>query len=93
MIKGTLNNPYAVVAISLMVMILGIASHHNMAVDIFPAINLQVVAIATFYKGIGLSEIEGAITLRLEQIFSRASYARQARRPGTTPGEGAARCR
>ena len=69
MIKGALNNPYAVVAISLIVMILGIASHHNMVVDIFPAIILPVVAIATFYKGIGLSEIEGAITLRWNRFF------------------------
>lgn len=74
MIKGALNNPYAVVAISLIVMILGVVSYQNMVVDIFPEINLPVVAVATFYKGMGPSEIEGAITLRLEQIFLQASY-------------------
>jgi multidrug efflux pump subunit AcrB len=45
-----------------------------MVVDIFPEINLPVVAVATFYKGMGPSEIEGAITLRLEQLFLQASY-------------------
>jgi multidrug efflux pump subunit AcrB len=74
MIHAALKNPYAVVAISLIVMILGIISFQNMVVDIFPEINLPVVAVATFYKGMGPSEIEGAITLRLEQLYLQASY-------------------
>ena len=74
MIRAALQNPYAVVAISLIVVILGGVSYQNMVVDIFPEINLPVVAVATFYKGMGPSEIEGAITLRLEQLFLQASY-------------------
>ncbi|MGH7207432.1 MAG: efflux RND transporter permease subunit, partial [Nitrospiraceae bacterium] len=74
MTRAALRNPYAVVAISLIVMILGVVSYQNMEVDIFPEINLPVVAVATFYKGMGPSEIEGAITLRLEQLYLQASY-------------------
>lgn len=74
MIRAALKNPYAVVAISLIVVILGVVSYQNMVVDIFPEINMPVVAVATFYKGMGPSEIEGAITLRLEQLFLQASY-------------------
>ncbi len=74
MIRAALRNPYAVVAISLIVVILGIVSYQSMVVDIFPEINLPVVAVATFYKGMGPSEIEGAITLRLEQLYLQASY-------------------
>jgi len=74
MIRAALKNPYAVVAISLIVVILGIVSYQTMVVDIFPEINLPVVAVATFYKGMGPSEVEGAITLRLEQLFLQASY-------------------
>ena len=74
MIHAALHNPYAVVAISLIVVILGVVSFQNMVVDIFPEINLPVVAVATFYKGMGPSEIEGAITLRLEQLYLQASY-------------------
>ena len=74
MVRAALHNPYAVVAISLIVVILGVVSFQNMVVDIFPEINLPVVAVATFYKGMGPSEIEGAITLRLEQLFLQASY-------------------
>lgn len=74
MIQAALKNSYAVVAISLIVVILGVVSFQNMVVDVFPEINLPVVAVATFYKGMGPSEIEGAITLRLEQLFLQASY-------------------
>ncbi|TAL11052.1 MAG: efflux RND transporter permease subunit [Nitrospirae bacterium] len=74
MVKASLKNPYAVVAISLIVVILGVVSYQKMVVDIFPEINVPVVAVATFYKGMGPSEIEGAITLRLEQLFLQASY-------------------
>ncbi len=74
MIRAALQNPYAVVAISLIVVILGVVSYQTMEVDIFPEINIPVVAVATFYKGMGPSEVEGAITLRLEQLFLQASY-------------------
>src|SRR5712692_9234857 len=74
MVRASLKNPYAVVAISLIVIILGVVSYQKMVRDIFPEIKVPVVAVATFYKGMGPSEIEGAITLRLEQLFLQASY-------------------
>src|SRR6267143_4505827 len=74
MVRASLKNPYAVVAISLIVVILGVVSYQKMVRDIFPEINIPVVAVATFYKGMGPSEMEGAITLRLEQLFLQASY-------------------
>ncbi len=74
MISGSLRNPYAVVAISLIVVILGVVSYQKMEVDVFPEINLPVVAVATFYKGMGPTQLEGAITLRLEQLLLQASY-------------------
>src|SRR5213596_28885 len=74
MVRASLKNSYAVVAISLIVVILGVVSYQKMVRDIFPEINIPVVAVATFYKGMGPSEMEGAVTLRLEQLFLQASY-------------------
>src|SRR6266540_2933775 len=74
MVRASLKNPYAVVAISLIVVILGVVSYQKMVRDIFPEINVPVVAVATFYKGMGPSEMEGAVTLRLEQLLLQASY-------------------
>ncbi|WP_447978354.1 efflux RND transporter permease subunit [Candidatus Nitrospira bockiana] len=74
MISAALRNPYAIVAVTAIVIILGVVSFQSMVVDIFPEINIPVVEVATFYKGMGPSEIEGAITLRLEQLYLQASY-------------------
>src|SRR5438445_13433903 len=74
MVRAALKNPYAVVAISLIVVLLGVMAYQKMVRDIFPEINVPVVAVATFYKGMGPSELEGAVTLRLEQLFLQASY-------------------
>ncbi len=74
MVRASLKNPYAIVAVCVIVVLLGVVSYQKMTVDIFPEIKVPVVAVATFYKGMGPSEIEGAITLRLEQLFLQASY-------------------
>lgn len=74
MIQGALRNPYAVVAISLIVVILGVTTYTDMEVDIFPEINIPVVYILTTHKGMSVKEIEGAISLRLEQLYMQASY-------------------
>jgi len=74
MVRASLKNPYAVVASCLIVVLLGVVSFQKMTVDIFPEIKVPVVAVATFYKGMRPNEIEGAITLRLEQLFLQASY-------------------
>src|SRR5690349_13061231 len=74
MVRASLKNPFAVIAISLIIIIIGVVSYQKMVVDIFPEINMPVVAVATFYKGMGPSEVERAITLRLEQAFLQASY-------------------
>lgn len=47
MVRTSLMNPYAMVAISLIVVPLGVVSHQNMTADNFPEINTPVVAVAT----------------------------------------------
>lgn len=74
MVRSSLKYPYAVLAACLVVIILGVLAYEKMLTDIFPDIKTPVVAIVTFYKGMGPNEIEGAITLRLEQVYVQASY-------------------
>ena len=59
MIHAAIKNPYAVVAISLIVVILGVVSYQQMEVDVFPEINIPVVVVATFYKGMGPVSLKG----------------------------------
>lgn len=44
----SIRNPYLIVVLCLVVMILGTVSVSDMPVDMFPPINLPVVAVATF---------------------------------------------
>ena len=58
----------------MIVLILGAVSYQKMRVDIFPEIKIPTILVTTFYRGMSPSEMEGAITLKMEQRFVEASY-------------------
>lgn len=68
-----IRNPYLIVVLCFLVMILGAVSTADMPVDMFPPINLPVVAVATFYSGMPPQQIETNITYHLERMFTLAS--------------------
>ncbi|MDR4479079.1 MAG: efflux RND transporter permease subunit [Nitrospira sp.] len=72
--RAALKNPYAVFALCMIALILGVVSYQKMRVDIFPEIKLPSILVTTFYRGLSPSEMEGAITLKMEQRFVEASY-------------------
>jgi len=69
----SIRNPYLIVVLCLAVMILGTVSVGDMPVDMFPAVNLPVVAVATFYSGMPPQQIETNITYHLERQFTLAA--------------------
>jgi len=69
----SIRNPYLIVVLCLVMMILGAVSIGDMPVDMFPAVNLPVVAVATFYSGMPPQQIETNITYHLERQFTLAS--------------------
>lgn len=69
----SIRNPYLIVVLCLVVMILGAVSIADMPVDMFPPINLPVVAVATFYSGMPPQQIETNITYHLERQFTLAA--------------------
>jgi multidrug efflux pump subunit AcrB len=66
----SIRNPYLIVVLCLVVMILGTVSVGDMPVDMFPTVNLPVVAVATFYSGMPPQQIETNITYHLERQFT-----------------------
>src|SRR6476660_3904583 len=68
-----IRNPYFIVVICLMIAVLGVSSLSRMPVDMFPAMNIPVVVVATFYNGMAPEQIEGNITYHLERFFTLAS--------------------
>jgi multidrug efflux pump subunit AcrB len=73
MSRFSIRNPYFIIVICLVLTVIGITSVVRMPVDLFPAINLPEVVVATFYSGMPPEDIEVDITDPLERFFTLAS--------------------
>ena len=69
----SIRNPYFIIVLCLVVAVLGGWRYVGMPVDLFPAINLPQVVVATFYSGMPPRDIEANITAPLERFFTLAS--------------------
>ena len=67
------RHPYLVLVVCLVLILIGVTSFLRMPVDLFPAINIPVVVVATFYSGMPPEDIESDITNRFERFFTLAS--------------------
>src|SRR5499427_7495597 len=70
MSRFAIRNPYFIVVVCLVLAVLGVAALARMPVDMFPAMNIPVVAVATFYSGMPPEQIETDITSRFERFFT-----------------------
>jgi multidrug efflux pump subunit AcrB len=68
-----IRSPYFIIVVSLLIMVVGVTSLNRMPVDMFPAMNIPVVVVATFYSGMPPEQIEADITSRFERFFTLGS--------------------
>src|SRR5712675_3722439 len=68
-----IRNPYFIVVVCLIISVVGVSSLVRMPVDMFPAMNIPVVVVATFYSGMPPEQIETDITSRFERFFTLGS--------------------
>src|ERR1700686_1936733 len=73
MSRFAIRNPYFIVVICLIISVLGVTSLARMPIDMFPAMNIPVVVVATFYSGMPPEQIETDITSRFERFFTLGS--------------------
>jgi HAE1 family hydrophobic/amphiphilic exporter-1 len=73
MSRFSLRYPYFIVVLCLMIGVVGVSSLVQMPVDLFPAIRIPVVVVATFYNGMPPEQIENDITGRFERFFTLGS--------------------
>ncbi|HKD07413.1 MAG TPA: efflux RND transporter permease subunit [Bryobacteraceae bacterium] len=73
MSRFAIRNPYFIVVACLIVAVVGATSLVRMPVDMFPAMNIPVVVVATFYSGMPPQQIETDITSRFERFFTLGS--------------------
>jgi multidrug efflux pump subunit AcrB len=71
--RFSIRNPYFIIVLCLVVMVIGLSSLARMPVDLFPPINIPEVVVATFYTGMPPEDIETDITDPLERWFTLAS--------------------
>jgi multidrug efflux pump subunit AcrB len=71
--RFAIRNPYFVVVLCLMIAVVGTVTLFRTPVDLFPAIKIPVVVVATFYNGMAPEQIEASITGRFERFFTLAS--------------------
>lgn len=73
MSRFAIRNPYLIIVVSLIILVVGVTSLDRMPVDMFPAMNIPVVVVATFYSGMPPEQIETDITSRFERFFTLGS--------------------
>ena len=73
MSRFAIRTPYFIVVACLIVAILGTVSVLRMPVDMFPAIDIPVVVLATFFSGMPPEQVENSITFRLERFLTLGS--------------------
>lgn len=71
--KFALAYPYFIIMLCLVVAVVGVTTMVRMPVDLFPAVNIPVVVVATFYSGMPPQQIEADITNTFERFFTLAS--------------------
>src|SRR5215831_4514946 len=69
----SIRYPYFVVVVCLIVCVVGVTALVRMPVDLFPAIKIPVVVVATFFSGMPPEQIETDITSRFERFFTLGS--------------------
>jgi multidrug efflux pump subunit AcrB len=73
MSRFAIRNPYFIIVVCLIIGVVGVSSLARMPVDMFPAMNIPVVVVATFYSGMPPEQIETDITSRFERFFTLGS--------------------
>jgi multidrug efflux pump subunit AcrB len=71
--RFAIKNPYFIVVVCLIIAVVGVSTLVRMPVDMFPAMNIPVVVVATFYSGMPPEQIETDITSRFERFFTLGS--------------------
>src|ERR1700739_3450887 len=68
--RFALKYPFFIIMVCLVIVVLGIVSIASMPVDLFPAVDIPVVVVATFYSGMPPEQIEADITDTFERFFT-----------------------
>src|SRR6266508_4552452 len=69
-VRLALRRPYTFVAMSMLIVILGVLAIFPMPTDIFPEINIPVASVIWSYGGISPEDMAEVVTIRCERSFT-----------------------
>src|ERR1041384_6758591 len=69
-VKIALNRPYTFIVVALLILILAPVVILRTPTDIFPNINIPVIAVAWTYTGLNPEEMEGRLTTVFERVLT-----------------------
>jgi multidrug efflux pump subunit AcrB len=74
-VRVALNRPYTFIVLALLIFILGPVTILNTPTDIFPNINIPVIAVAWIYIGLNAEDIEARITTPYEKTLTGRQHS------------------
>jgi multidrug efflux pump subunit AcrB len=87
-VELALRRPYTVAVMSILILVMGILSVTRMVVDIFPAIDIPVVAVVWAYPGLPAEDMERRVVLISERGFSTTVNGIERIESSSIPGIG-----
>src|SRR5207247_8703422 len=69
-VRVALDRPYTFIVLALLILIVSPVVIARTPTDIFPAINIPVIAVAWQYGGLNAEELEGPITTSYERVLT-----------------------
>src|SRR6266699_183140 len=87
-VELALRRPYTVAVMSILILVMGILSASRMVVDIFPAIDIPVVAVVWAYPGLPAEDMERRVVLISERAYSTTVNGIQRIESQSIPGVG-----
>src|SRR6516162_2640497 len=87
-VELALRRPYTVAIMCLLILVMGVLSLSRMVVDIFPAIDIPVVAVVWAYPGLPAEDMERRVVLISERGFSSTVNGIERIESNSIPGVG-----
>src|SRR3984885_3867227 len=72
LVRVALSRPYTFVVLALMVLVMSVVAISRTPTDIFPNINIPVIAVDWTYTGLNPEELEGRLTSVYERVLTVA---------------------
>jgi multidrug efflux pump subunit AcrB len=88
LVRLALRQPYTVAVIAAVMVLMGVLSMRSMQVDIFPAIDIPVVAVVWTYPGLSAEDMEKRVVLLSERGLSSVVNGIQRIESSSIPGIG-----